>query len=91
MKRSTPEVEALVTKAEALIKQGTPTMEACTKVGITGSTLYCTRARLKKLARKPARKLLNITELPAFVPKVGGLFMVYGSPELLASFMKVAQ
>lgn len=75
-------------KVLALRKNGVPVQQACKEVKMSVGTFYSAQKAMKKKARKSPRKLLNITELPSFVPKTGNLFMVYGSPEMLANFAK---
>lgn len=66
---------------------GLGVVEACKQARLSPKTFYTVKSQLETKPYKP-RKLLNITELPSFVPKVGNLFMVYGSPDMLASFAK---
>lgn len=86
--------DARFKEAKRLLGQGKSLNEALKTTGLAVGAYYV-RHRAEKKAKpvkaakaKTPRKLLNVTDLPDFVPQIGNLFMVYGSPAMLASFAK---
>lgn len=87
-------------KVRARIKKGEKTMTAIKAEGLDASAYYRlarqggvpinSRNGAGKLAKPPKKKLV-VTDLPV-TPQMGpGLFMVFGAPEMLASFARGMQ
>lgn len=73
-----------------LNRKGTPIKDACKQLNLAHSSFVAAR----KILLKPKRKMqarLSVTDLPATTQQPGQLFMIYGSPSLLAEFTRTLQ
>lgn len=83
-------------KAIKLIATGVKSAEAIKQVGMNHTAFYNRKRSGKEptkvVKRASPRKLLNVQDLPSMPAQgVPGIFMVFGSPDLLASFAKGMQ
>jgi ACT domain-containing protein len=80
---------------ELMSKEKIGSGEACERVGLSRASFYGGCSEMKRKQTEGSRKTyagqLNITDLPAMPQQSNQLFLIYGSPQLLAEFTKAIQ
>jgi hypothetical protein len=86
-------VNERVEKARELVKSGLPRKKACEQAGVAYSTFLAREGKTKEYKPRGVKKsppsILRVSELPVMEKSdKGQLFMIFGSPEMLASFAR---
>lgn len=93
-KKTSDEVFKGFLETKKLIASGSKIEAAIERTGLTKGSYYFHRAKELKKPLAPSRRprkvktRLNIQDLPDAMPSTDKLFMVYGSPTMLANFAK---
>lgn len=90
MSRTKEEMVKAIAQVRKAIEQGEKVHAACEAAGIHVSTWYYAKRNSPKVNLVKGRKTakLTVTEIPMTVISTEKLFMIYGTPSMLANFAK---